>query len=97
MRYLPLLINLLLLALLLGFIADVVVSAVRDSRRPATPEDGCCGCGADLCDVIVAPNERGRGEGYCWTCIDTWPGPDTAQPLNQLGFYVFEGRGRDSR
>lgn len=84
-----------LLALsIFGLIAAEVISAVRTSRRPAAPEDGCCGCGADTCDAIVAP-VKGRGEGYCWTCLDAWPAD--AEPLVTLGFTVLPGRERSAR
>jgi hypothetical protein len=63
-RYLPV----VLLSVLVLQVISIVVREVRESRRPPSPEDGCCGCGAALCDVRV-----GGSEGYCWACIDSWP------------------------
>lgn len=65
--------------------------AVRSSRPAVSPEDGCSSCGADVCDVVV------RGiEGYCWSCIDTWPAT-AAGPLDQLGVNVLPGHERSVR
>jgi hypothetical protein len=75
--------------------AGSVVEQVLDSCRPPSPEWGCCGCGAAECDVVVAPDDRGRGEGYCWRCIDTWPA-DAPSP-SELGFTVFPGHERTAR
>lgn len=83
--YLP-----LILVGLLVLIVATFVSELRDARRPTTPEDGCCGCGADMGDALVG------GENYCWSCIDTWP--DTAvAPVAELGITVFPGRERGVR
>lgn len=90
MPYIPVLV----IALVFSAIGAEVVSAVRASRRPPSPEDGCCGCGAELCDVVVGPDECGRGEGYCWPCIRSWPAD--ARPVVQLGFFVLPGRERGS-
>lgn len=91
MRYLPA----VLITLVLALIAAEVIAAVRRSRRPASPQDGCCGCGAAECDVVVDANEHGRGEGYCWLCVDTWPA--LAPSLSVLGMTVFPGRERSAR
>lgn len=44
-------------------------------RRPAKPEDGCCGCGGlgDL--TVTGPHPDGFQitEGYCWSCYDASP------------------------
>lgn len=82
-------IPLLILITIALLITWQIVDAVRISRRPARPEDGCCGCGARECDVLVG---AGRGEGYCWACIDTWPAGGT--PLDDLGVSVLPGRER---
>lgn len=72
-----------------------VVEAVRVSHRPSEPGDGCCGCGAGVADVVVAPDDKGRGEGYCWECIDTWPAD--GEPLAEIGVHVFPGHERTAR
>lgn len=85
-----------LLALLVLFllVGVEIASAVRRSRKPASPEDGCCGCGADTCDVLVG-GRVGRGEGYCWSCCDTWPA--TATPVAELGLFIFPDHERAAR
>jgi hypothetical protein len=78
-----------ILVAVLVLVALTVVDAIR-TARPARPEDGCCGCGADLCDAIV-----GRSEGYCMKCLNEWPA--AATPLDQLGVVFFPGRGDGAR
>jgi hypothetical protein len=70
-------------------LTDRLVTWVMD--RPAS---GCCGCGADYADATVynGMEERpgyGRGESYCWACIDTIPAlsPDLIK--------VYKGRERN--
>jgi hypothetical protein len=70
----------------------IVVRLCEDRNHIPSPQDGCCGCGADECDVVVAPDDRGRGEGYCWRCVETWPAD--AVPVTDLGVRVFAGRER---
>lgn len=85
-QYLPV----VLLSALALRVVYIVVREVRESRRPLSPQDGCCGCGAALCDVRV-----GSSEGYCWACIDTWPA--SAVPAAEFGISVFPGRERGAR
>lgn len=75
-----------------ALVAWLVIDAIRISRRPLSPQDGCVACGAAECDVLVG---HGRGEGYCWPCIDTWPADGV--PLARLGLTVFPGRERSAR
>jgi hypothetical protein len=75
---------------LVAAIACEVVAAVVRSRQPSSPEDGCCGCGKDVADVVLE-----CGEAYCWACIDTWPAEAT--PLDELGATAFIGRERGVR
>lgn len=82
---------LLILVSGLVLIAWTVTDAIRLARRPAQPEDGCCGCGADLSDAMVGAL-KGRSEGYCSKCLDEWPAD--AGPLNELGVLFFPGRDR---
>jgi hypothetical protein len=67
-----------------------VISAIRNHGRPTVPEDGCCGCGANLADGVLA-----CGKAYCWTCLDTWPAE--ADSLDELGMQVFPGHERSAR
>jgi hypothetical protein len=85
--YLPLVILASLLVLTAG---TIVGRVLQDRRHVPSPADGCCGCGADECDVIVDPDERGRGEGYCWSCINSWP--DDAPSPSELGYIILPGR-----
>jgi hypothetical protein len=73
--------------------ATIRERVLRDRAHVPSPSDGCCDCGVAECDVIVAPDDRGRGEGYCWGCIDTWPA-DAPATVDELGIYVFPGRER---
>jgi hypothetical protein len=79
-----------LLAGLALLISLEVASAVRGSRRPTVPEDGCCGCGAATADVVIR-----CGETYCWNCADTWPAGAT--PPAELGMRAFPGHERSAR
>ena len=83
-------IPLLILITIVALIAWQIIDAIRTLRRPARPEDGCCGCGAEECDVLVGP---GRGEGYCWACIDDWP---EEPPLSGFAVTVLPGREREA-
>lgn len=86
--------GLLLLAALVTFLG--AVSALLWSEYPSdrehvpSPEDGCCGCGAGRCDVLVGP--RWNTEPYCWSCIDSWP--VDARTLEYFGMSVLPGRER---
>lgn len=65
-------------------------AALLDLRERITaelgPGDGCCRCGALLCDVLT-PMTRAYpiGETYCWRCVDQ---------AGITAYTVFPGRER---
>lgn len=65
---------------------------VAEARRPRSPEDGCCGCGAREGDVLIT-SPGGHREGYCWPCVDAW----SDDPPLYTAMRVFPGRERGVR
>lgn len=63
-----------------------ILAGVDPDALNASPAQGCCGCGAWMCDVTTHPSPGyPYGEGYCWRCVD-------AKGITEL--VVLEGRMR---